>query len=321
MNLKKKTIFIDGKEGTTGLRIYERLAARNGIDIELLTVEEAVRKDPENRRRLINASDIVFLCLPDDASRESVALCENPDTVIIDSSTAYRTDPSWAYGFPELSEHNKDNIKNGKRIAVPGCHASGFVSIVYPLVKEGIISTDERFDCFSLTGYSGGGRKMISQYESDMNKSNGMFSPRIYGLGQNHKHLKEMKAICGLSKNPLFLPIVDDYFSGMIVNVPLPDGISITKDELRVFYSEYYKNSRIISVSNENEHYSDGFIPANAFSGYDSMMICVTGSDNDDSRILISSIFDNLGKGASGAAVQCMNLSMGIDEAAGLKLI
>ena len=210
-------VFIDGNQGTTGLRLFDRLSKRD--DIELLTISESLRKDKEERRRLINESDITFLCLPDEASRESVSLCDNEDTVIIDTSTAHRTNPDWAYGFAELSPEHRAKIASSKRIAVPGCHASGFISIVYPLVANGIMPADYPVVCHSLTGYSGGGKKMINDYEAA--KTDDLFAPRQYGLTQNHKHLKEMKVITGLEDFPLFTPIVDDYYSGMATTVPL----------------------------------------------------------------------------------------------------
>lgn len=305
-------VFIDGNQGTTGLRLYDRLKIRN--DIELITIDEDLRKDKNERRRLINMSDIAFLCLPDDASRESVSLCENDNTVLIDTSTAHRTLPDWAYGFPELSEAHRNEIKNSKRIAVPGCHASGFISIVYPLIASGIMPKDYPCVCHSLTGYSGGGKKMINQYENE--KTEDLFAPRQYGLTQNHKHLKEMQTITGLDTAPIFTPIVDDYYSGMATTVPLFTKFLNEKSLSCVhkMFSEYYKDSKLISVFPLSDA---SFVSANEMSGKDSMKIFISGNDE---RIFITSIFDNLGKGASGAAVQCMNISMGLDETAFLEI-
>ena len=212
----KTKIFIDGSEGTTGLRIHERFSNRD--DIELLSINSELRKDTQERARLINESDITFLCLPDQASREAVSLVTNPNVRIIDTSTAHRTEEGWAYGFPELSSAHREAIKNGKRIAVPGCHASGFISLVYPLISGGIISNDYPISAFSLTGYSGGGKKMIAEYEGEQ-RNKDLDAPREYALTQMHKHLKEMKAITGLKREPLFSPIVADYYSGMVVSV------------------------------------------------------------------------------------------------------
>lgn len=306
-------VFIDGNQGTTGLRLFDRL--KNRDDIELLHIDEALRKDKEERRRLINASDIAFLCLPDEASIESVSLCDNENTVIIDTSTAHRTNSDWAYGFAELSLAHREKIASSKRIAVPGCHASGFISIVYPLIASGIMKADYPCVCHSLTGYSGGGKKMIAQYETD--KTVDLFAPRQYGLTQNHKHLKEMQAITGLKSKPIFTPIVDDYYSGMSTTVPLftelMDGVKL--NTVYEMFKEYYKDSKLISVCELDSSVS--FISANEMSGKDSMKIFISGNDE---RIFISSIFDNLGKGASGAAVECMNISMGIDETAYLEI-
>lgn len=303
-------VFIDGNQGTTGLRLFDRLSKRE--DIELLTISEELRKDKDERRRLLNMSDITFLCLPDEASKESVSLCDNDSTVIIDTSTAHRTNPDWAYGFAELSDEHRKNIASSKRIAVPGCHASGFISIVYPLIASGIMPKDYPVVCHSLTGYSGGGKKMINDYEKE--KTAELFAPRQYGLTQNHKHLKEMKAITGLEDFPIFTPIVDDYYSGMATTVPLFTKLLNVNSlsEIHSMFSEYYKDSQFISVL----HLHGGETPvsmvsANELSGKDSMKIFISGNDE---RIFITSVFDNLGKGASGAAVQCMNISMGIDE-------
>lgn len=309
-------IFIDGNQGTTGLRLFDRLKTRD--DIELLTISDNLRKDKEERRRLINMSDITFLCLPDEASKESVSLCDNDHTVIIDTSTAHRTNPDWAYGFAELSDEHRAKIASSKRIAVPGCHASGFISIVYPLIASGIMPEDYPCVCHSLTGYSGGGKKMINDYENE--KTDDLFAPRQYGLTQNHKHLKEMKTITGLSDFPVFTPIVDDYYSGMATTVPLFTKLlnKKTAEEIHAMFDEYYKDSQFIEVLPLHGGETPvTMISANEMSGKDSMKILVSGNDE---RVFITSVFDNLGKGASGAAVQCMNISMGIDEKTSLDI-
>ncbi len=313
----KTRVFIDGSEGTTGLRIHERFSGRD--DIELLTISSELRKDPAERKRLINASDITFLCLPDAAAIESVSLVENEDVVIIDTSTAHRTDEGWAYGFAELSESHRDAIRNGKRIAVPGCHATGFIAAVYPMIAGGLMLADYPVSAFSLTGYSGGGRKMIAAYEAE-DKPEDLYAPREYALTQQHKHLKEMQKITGLSRTPLFNPIVDDYYSGMVVTVPLYTDMLEVKNivDVRKFFAEFYQGQRFITVADgEDETASSGFISGNQLSGYDGLKIYITGNDE---RILITSQFDNLGKGASGAAMQCMNIVLGCDEAMGLNL-
>ncbi len=316
----KTKVFIDGSEGTTGLRINERFVGRD--DIEIMTIDPELRKDPDERRKLINASDITFLCLPDAAAIEAVELV-NPDnnhTVIIDASTAHRTLPGWAYGIPELGENFRNNIKNGKRIAVPGCYASGFMMMVYPLVKKGIIGTDYPVAVTALSGYSGAGKKAIAMYEAE-DKTNDLYAPREYALSQSHKHLKEMKAISGLDREPLFTPVVDDYYSGMIVSFPIYAHLmreKLTPSELRERLADYYKGEQFINVmpfGSESE--GNGFFAANKMSGRDDAQIYVTGNDD---RLLVSAVFDNLGKGASGAAVQCMNIVLGCAEDKGLCL-
>ncbi len=309
-------VFIDGNQGTTGLRLFDRLKERK--DIELLHIDDKLRKDTEERKRLINSSDISFLCLPDDAARESVSLCENDSTVIIDTSTAHRTNPLWAYGFPELSQSHRNALASSKRIAVPGCHASGFISIVYPLIASGIMPKSYPVVSHSLTGYSGGGKKMIDEYENS--KTSPLFAPRQYGLTQTHKHLKEMQAITGLDKAPLFTPIVDDYYSGMATTVTLFASMlnCSSLKEIHAVFSEFYKSSALISVLELfGGEIPVSLISANEMSGLDSMKILISGNDE---RVFITSIFDNLGKGASGAAVQCMNLAMGTHETASLKI-
>ena len=316
----KQKVFVDGSEGTTGLRIFERFQGRD--DVELIKIDPELRKDPEERKRLINASDITFLCLPDVAARESAGLVDpdNDHTVIIDTSTAHRTEEGWAYGFPELSDKHLEAVKTGNRIAVPGCYASGFISLIYPLVAGGIIPKDYPVSAFALSGYSGAGKKTIAVYESEDRPSE-LSSGREYALAQLHKHLKEMKAITGLSRTPLFSPIIDDYYSGMVVSTPFyADMLSkkMTPSELLEFYREYYAGKKFIKVAEaDDETAASGFLAGNSLSGWDGLKIYVTGNEE---RIVVSSQFDNLGKGASGAAIQCMNLRIGCEEEKGLNL-
>ena len=311
-------VFIDGSEGTTGLRIYERFEKRD--DIEIIKIDPELRKDPEERARLINSSDITFLCLPDAASKESVSLVSNPDVRIIDASTAHRTENGWAYGYPELSEEHREAIRNGKRIAVPGCYATGFITIAYPLVKGGIVPKDYPVSAFAVSGYSGAGKKTIAVYE-DKDRDVEFDSPREYALSQQHKHLKEMQIISGLSRTPLFSPIIADYYSGMFVSLPFyADMLNGKQTPLSIheYMSEYFKGQRFIKVMPfGSEADTNGFIGANNLSGWDGLQLFVTGNEE---RILLTTRFDNLGKGASGAAIQCMNVMLGCDEAKGLNL-
>ena len=314
--MEKVKVFIDGSEGTTGLRINERFTGRD--DIEILKIDPELRKDAGERKKLINASDNTFLCLPDVAAKEAVALCDNPETVIIDASTAHRTNPDWAYGLPELSKEHFDKVRTYKRIAVPGCYASGFVMIAYPLIAEGIVPDDYPFTVPALSGYSGAGKKAIALYEAD-DKAKELFAPREYALLQMHKHIPEMKVITGLSREPIFVPVVDDYYCGMIVNVPIHADLMkkrMTPEKLRDMFASYYEGQtfiRVLPYGAENE--TGGFVAANNMAGLDYANILVTGNED---RIMIMAIFDNLGKGASGAAIECMNISMGIDPATGL---
>lgn len=314
----KTKVFIDGSVGTTGLRIYERFQNRD--DIEILTISEELRKDVEERKKCINASDITFLCLPDPAAIEAVSLVENDHVRIIDSSTAHRTLPGWAYGFPELSKEHREAIRVGKRVAVPGCHASGFMSLVYPMVHSGFLAPDYPISSVSISGYSGAGKKAIAVYE-DENRTKEYDAPREYALSQQHKHLREMKKIAGLSREPLFTPIVADYYSGMVVSVPIYTDLmkkKATPQEICEFFAEYYRGEQFIQVKPWGaESETNAFLSGNACSGWDGMSIFVTGNDD---RILLTAQFDNLGKGASGAAIQCMNLMLGKDEATGLVL-
>ena len=373
----KTKIYIDGSEGTTGLRIFERMAGRDDIelltidpalrkdanerrklinasditflclpdaaakeavslidndstrifdrlanreDIQLLTIDPALRKDPAERAKLINASDITFLCLPDAAAREAVSLIDNDHTRVIDASTAHRTAPGWAYGFPELSIAHREAVASGKRIANPGCHATGFISIAYPLVAAGVVASNEQLTCFSLTGYSGGGKKMIAQYEDD-GRDAALDSPRPYGLTQQHKHLPEMQKIAGLQKPPVFTPIVADYYAGMLVGVPLTadqlQGVK-TLAGLHECLSDAYAGQKLVRVLPLSAQADvGGFLAACARSGWDGLEIIVTGNDE---RMIVFARFDNLGKGASGAAIQSMNLMIGCDEAKGLNI-
>ena len=296
-------VYIDGKEGTTGLQIYDRLAARE--DIELLLIDEAKRKDPAERKKLMDAAAI-----------EAVSLIESPNTRVIDASTAHRTDPDWDYGFPELSAKHRESIKTSKRVANPGCHATGFISVVYPLVAMGLLEKDAALSCFSLTGYSGGGKKMIAQYEA-ADKAAELSAPCPYAMGQGHKHLPEMQKICGLDHKPVFTPIVDDYYKGMATTVPFHmsqlRGVS-TVEEVRQKLTDYYAGAKIVSVAETTD---TAKLYGSAKAGQDTLTLIVAGNDE---QFTITALFDNLGKGASGAAVQNMNLMLGFEETTGLTL-
>ena len=292
----KTRVFIDGKEGTTGLQIYERFQSRN--DVEIMLIDEEKRKDVNERAKMINSSDITFLCLPDAAAIEAASLCTNPDVRIIDASTAHRT----------------------KRVANPGCYASGFISLVYPLVKAGVLPEDYPVTCHAVSGYSGGGKKMIAAMESE-NKTKEMYSPRQYALGQKHKHIPEMQAVCGLKYKPMFNPIVDDYYNGMVVSVPLVTRCltkKYTRENIHEIMTEHYLGQHFVKVMElgGTETLPDGFIAANTLAGTNNMQIFVCGNED---QILLMSRFDNLGKGASGAAIQNMNIMLGINEATGLE--
>lgn len=302
-------VFIDGSAGTTGLRIRERLALRK--ELELLSIPEAYRKDEGARRDFLNQADVAFLCLPDAAAKEASALVSSPDTVLIDTSTAHRVAPDWVYGFPELTGQ-RERIRSAKRIANPGCHASGFIALVAPLVEAGLIPQDAELSCFSLTGYSGGGKKMIADYET---QPEALAAPRLYGLNQQHKHLPEMKKLCGLAHEPVFCPIVSSYYSGMEVAVPLTPGVLRgSLQDIEALYRSYYPGPILRYRSGADE---DGFLTAAARSGFDDMELSVFGNEE---RLTLVARFDNLGKGASGAAIQNMNLVLGLPEDTGLNL-
>lgn len=310
-------VYIDGQEGTTGLKILERFEGRN--DIELLRISEDKRKDSAERARLINMSDYTFLCLPDDAAREAVSFVDNDKVRIIDASTAHRTNPDWAYGFPELSPQHREKIRTSNRVAVPGCYASGFASIVYPLVKNNVIPDDFPVFAYATSGYSGAGKKAIAIYEGN-EKPFEFNSPRQYALSQQHKHLPEMKAVSGLKFTPMFNPIICDYFSGMVVSVPIQTrvlGSSVTAESIHDLYAKHYDGAKMVEVmplmsADEQKSF---FLASNTLSGQNKIQVFVFGNDE---QILLCSRLDNLGKGASGAAVQCLNIMMGIDETTGL---
>ena len=309
-----KSIFIDGSAGTTGLRIYDRIEKRK--DVCLIKLPEEKRKDLAARAEALNDCDVAFLCLPDDASRQAVGMVKNPDVTVIDTSTAHRTSKEFAYGFPELDESFFNKIASSKRIAVPGCHASGFIALVYPLVERGLLSPSAQLTCTSLTGYSGGGKKMIAEYEADTLDPL-YVAPRQYGLAQQHKHLREMCAIPGLTHAPVFAPIVANFYSGMETSVALFASQLCpgkTAEDIKAAYAAKYTGP---VVTYRDPACDDGFLSAAAMSGKDSMVVSVSGNDE---RILLTSVFDNLGKGASGAALECLNLVMGREKGFGLDL-
>lgn len=304
-------VFIDGKEGTTGLQIFDRLGKRR--DVRVIALPEEKRKDVAARREAINGADVVFLCLPDGAAKESVSLVESDKVKVIDASTAHRTAAGWAYGFPELSAEHRRAIASSRFIANPGCYASGFIALVYPLVKRGIAAADYPFVCHAVSGYSGAGKKGIAQYEG-ADRDVSLETPRLYGLTLSHKHLPEMIAQCGLSRRPVFNPYICDYYSGMSVTVPLFAGLlekRVTPADVRALFSEHYAGAKFVKVGEE----PSGYIAANPFDGTNQMEILVNGNDE---QILLTARFDNLGKGASGAAVQNMNIALGLDESTGL---
>lgn len=312
-------VFVDGQEGTTGLQINDRLAGRS--DIELLKIDPDKRKDINERKRLINEADIVFLCLPDDAARESAALAEGSRARIIDASTAHRTNDAWAYGLPELSCGHREKIKHSSRVSVPGCYATGFNALLYPLVREGIVPADYPVTCHAVSGYSGGGKKRIAEYDTADPSDESIKSPRFYALSLKHKHIPEMQKISGLSHAPLFTPIIGAYYKGMTVAVPLYARMLhkvANAEDICKFLSSYYGNEHFIKVHpyGSDGNITDGFMSATICNGTNMLEINVSGNDE---HILLTARLDNLGKGASGAAVQCMNIMLGIDESTGLE--
>lgn len=305
--MSRPKVYIDGKEGTTGLQIYDRLSVRQ--DIELLLIDEDKRKDLNERKKLLNEADLVFLCLPDAAAIEAVGLIENDRTRVIDASTAHRTDPAWDYGFPELSAGHRAAIVNSKRVANPGCHASGFISSVYPLVKLGVIPADQPVCAYSLTGYSGGGKKLIAEYE-DPDRDPRHESHRIYGTNLKHKHLPEMQKVCGLKQPPVFSPILGDFYKGMATTILLPDvDAGMVQEKL----AAYYQGQTFVSVAPLGG--DEPVIYADTLAGTNQLRLIVCGHEG---QTTVTALFDNLGKGASGAAVQNMNLMLGFDETATL---
>jgi N-acetyl-gamma-glutamyl-phosphate reductase len=314
----KQKVFVDGQEGTTGLKIHDYLS--KNINIEVIKIEPDKRKDYEARRALLNEADLVFLCLPDSASRDSVSMISNPKTKIIDASTAFRTDPTWTYGLPELHKEQRNKIHTSSRVAVPGCHATGFILAIHPLVAEGIIPNDYPTSCYSLTGYSGGGKKLISEYQNSTKDQ--LFAPRPYSLGLNHKHLPEMQLYSGLDAPPLFTPIVGNYYQADSVTIPLFPRLfkkKVTARDIQELLAEYYKDDRFIRViPYDSEAYlEDGYFNLTTCNHTNDLDIFVFGHED---QILLVSRFDNLGKGASGAAIQNMNIMLGFDEGLGLNI-
>lgn len=307
-----KQVFIDGSAGTTGLRIKERLKART--DVALIELKDEDRKNEALRKEAMNDADAVFLCLPDDAAQQAVQMVENENTIVLDASTAHRTLPGWVYGLPQLSGTQKKAIQTAKRIAVPGCHACGFIVLTAPLVKAGVVDAQTVLSCTSLTGYSGGGKSMIAEYESQQ-RSPLLSAPRMYGLTQQHKHLKEMCAVTGLSHAPVFLPIVGDFYSGMQVTVPLPESqCKASRAQIEEIYRSAYDDAVIRWDAHMEQ---DGFLSALTLSGRDDMRVGLMGTDE---RLIAVAQYDNLGKGASGAAIECMNLALGLSDYEGLIL-
>ena len=310
----KTKVYIDGQVGTTGLQIYERIGNRN--DLELLRIDEDKRHDTDERRKFLNSADIVFLCLPDAGAIEAVSLIENPDVRVIDASTAHRTSDEWVYGYPELSKEQRAAIAAGKRVANPGCHATGLISSVAPLVKMGILPADYPVTCYSLTGYSGGGKKMIAQYEAQ-DRDEKLSSPGIYGLTLKHKHIPEMQKVTGLTYPPVFMPIVDDYYKGMATTIMLQNRLlpgQPSAEEICTRLQEYYADEHFVTVLPYDA--KQGTVYANVLAGTNHLQLVVCGYEDQTS---VTALFDNLGKGASGAAVQNMNIMLGLDETIGLE--
>ena len=310
----KTKVYIDGQSGTTGLQIYDRIGQRE--DLELLRIPEELRHDPDERKKYLNSADIVFLCLPDEGAREAVSFIENPDVRVIDASTAHRTNPDWTYGYPELSKAQREAIRTSKRVANPGCHATGFISTTAPLVAMDVIPKDYPMSCYSLTGYSGGGKKMIAEYEVD-GRSELLDAPGIYGLNLHHKHLPEMQTVTGLAYPPVFMPVVDDYYKGMATTIMLQNRLlpgQPSAEEICAKLADYYRDEHFVSVVPFGEN--DSKLYANKLAGTNRLEIVVCGHEE---QTTVTALFDNLGKGASGAAVQNMNIMLGLPEETGLE--
>jgi len=311
-------VFIDGQEGTTGLQIHERLKSRT--DLHILKIADQDRKNPEVKQRFLNEADLVILCLPDEASRESVNLIQNDQTKVIDSSTAFRTADGWTYGIPELNKQQRDRIKNAKRLSNPGCHATGFIMALYPLIQEHIVPQDYPVFAQSVTGYSGGGKKLIAVYESGETPKENLKAPRHYALSLKHKHVAEMQKVTGLQHPPLFTPIVDDYYQGMVVSIPLMSRMlpnKITAPEVREILADYYQSEPFVRVIpfESSPFLDNGFLIPTECNQTNRIDLFVFGNDD---QILVAARLDNLGKGASGAAVQNMNIMLGVEESTGL---
>lgn len=310
----KTKVYIDGQSGTTGLQIYDRIGQRE--DLELLRISEELRHDPDERKKYLNSADIVFLCLPDEGAREAVSFIENPDVRVIDASTAHRTNPDWTYGYPELSKAQREAIRTSKRVANPGCHATGFISTTAPLVAMGVIPKDYPMSCYSLTGYSGGGKKMIAEYEAE-GRSALLDAPGIYGLNLHHKHLSEMQTVTGLAYPPVFMPVVDDYYKGMATTIMLQNRLlpgQPSAEEICAKLADYYRDEHFVSVVPFGQN--DSKLYANKLAGTNRLEIVVCGHEE---QTTVTALFDNLGKGASGAAVQNMNIMLGLPEETGLE--
>lgn len=310
----KTKVYIDGQSGTTGLQIYDRIGQRE--DLELLRIPEELRHDPDERKKYLNSADIVFLCLPDEGAREAVSFIDNPNVRVIDASTAHRTNPDWTYGYPELSKAQREAIRTSKRVANPGCHATGFISTTAPLVAMGVLPKDYPMSCYSLTGYSGGGKKMIAEYEAD-GRSELLDAPGIYGLNLQHKHLPEMQTVTGLAYPPVFMPVVDDYYKGMATTIMLQNRLlpgQPSAEEICTKLADYYRDEHFVSVVPFGEN--DSKLYANKLAGTNRLEIVVCGHEE---QTTVTAVFDNLGKGASGAAVQNMNIMLGLPEETGLE--
>ncbi len=310
----KTKVYIDGQSGTTGLQIYDRIGQRE--DLELLRIPEELRHDPDERKKYLNSADIVFLCLPDEGAREAVSFIDDPNVRVIDASTAHRTNPDWTYGYPELSKAQREAIRTSKRVANPGCHATGFISTTAPLVAMGVIPKDYPMSCYSLTGYSGGGKKMIAEYEAE-GRSELLDAPGIYGLNLQHKHLPEMQTVTGLAYPPVFMPIVDDYYKGMATTIMLQNRLlpgQPSAEEICAKLADYYRDEHFVSVVPFGEN--DSKLYANKLAGTNRLEIVVCGHEE---QTTVTALFDNLGKGASGAAVQNMNIMLGLPEETGLE--